>query len=229
MTRVRHAAASSLLRIAITATGIVGCASAAEPTARGPQQTQAAELAASLHDQRSIIFSASIAVTVSDPASSAEAVSGLARSFGGYVEWSQSSNEGTASLRLRVPSASLDQALDQVGSLGRERTREISSTDVTESLADLEAVVANRKALRDRLRTLLARAQKVEEVLKIETELSRIQTEIDREEGRLKCLRSQVAMSLLSVQLQRQRVLGPLGYLIEGSAWLVEKLFVIRR
>jgi hypothetical protein len=68
----------------------------------------------------------------------------------------------------------------------------------------------------------------VEEVLRVEGELTRLQTQIDRTEGRLKRLRSEVELSTLSARFERRRILGPLGYALKGVAWVVEKLFVIR-
>jgi hypothetical protein len=60
---------------------------------------------------------------------------------------------------------------------------------------------------------------------------TRLQTEIDRGEARLKRLRTDVALSALSLDLQlrpKPRILGPLGYLWVGTKWFVTKLFVIR-
>lgn len=43
--------------------------------------------------------------------------------------------------------------------------------------------------IRDRLRTPLERAKTVEELLEVERELARVQTEIDKQEGRLELRR----------------------------------------
>ncbi len=47
-------------------------------------------------------------------------------------------------------------------------------------------------------------------------------------QGRLDRLKSQVELSALSVTLQRDVVLGPLGYVGYGVWWALSKLFVIR-
>jgi hypothetical protein len=177
---------------------------------------------------RAVIRSASIRVSVRDPDSAASQVVLLVEGRGGYVEHSRTTRARGASLQIRVPSDQLSATLDEIAALGTEEQRETTARDVTEQLADLEAALANNRALRDRLRLLLERAGTVEEVLKVEAQLTRLQTEIDRQEGRVKRLRSEVDLSSVSVSLERRRILGPLGYVVKGVGWVVKKLFVIQ-
>jgi hypothetical protein len=51
----------------------------------------------------------------------------------------------------------------------------------------------NKTALRDRLRALLAQAKDVKDILSVEEQLTRLQTEIDAMESWLKSIRSRVA------------------------------------
>jgi predicted nucleic acid-binding Zn-ribbon protein len=104
-----------------------------------------------------------------------------------------------------------------------------SSQDVTETFIDNEARLKNLYALRDRIRALLEKADEVEELLKIERELSRIQSEIDSLEGRQKSLQQSVDFAEVSVTFEPRTILGPLGYVASGVGWVVEKLFFIRR
>jgi multidrug resistance efflux pump len=134
---------------------------------------------------------------------------------------------------LRVPAHRLDAALDALAALGKEISREVRAVDVTESSADLEAHLANQKALRERLRDALERAQKVDELLMVERELARVQAEIDRVEGHRARMRTSVAQSTISLALRaepepapkpKRRILGPLG----AAWWVVQKLWVVR-
>lgn len=117
--------------------------------------------------------------------------------------------------------------MDAITTLGDVRNRAVASRDVTDEYFDLETRLKNAIAQRDRLRALLEKASKVEEILAVEKELSRIQAELESMQGRLDRLRSEVEESTLSVTLERKRVLGPLGYLAYGIGWCVEKLFVL--
>ena len=179
-------------------------------------------------DGRVLVRSASLSVEVEriDPAL-AEITSFTARS-GGYVESSMRHSEGSAHLVIRVPSATLDAALDSIGRVGRVKGRSIVATDVTTEAQDLDARVLSLRATRDRLRQLLERAASVADIAAVEAQLSRVQQDLDSLDGRLKALRTDVALSAVAVDLDRRHVLGPLGLVAAGLAWVVEKLFVLR-
>lgn len=176
----------------------------------------------------------SLALEVEDVPKAATAVEGVAREVGAFVESQSSHKDASARLVLRVPADRLQETLARLSEIGEETHRSIEARDVTDEVGDLEARHENLVALRDRLRTLLARAKSVEDVLSVERELTRLQTELDALDGRLTRLRNDVARARLEVQLSKQkppeprRILGPLGYLWVGTKWFVEKLFVIR-
>ena len=145
---------------------------------------------------------------------------------GGHVENSSARGDQSASMKLRVPSAKLDAVLAQLAALGREKNRRESAEDVTGTVVDLDAKLKNSIALRDRLRKLLDQAKDVKDVLAIERELTRVQSEVDSMEGRLKALRGLVSLASVDFRVERTRILGPLGYLGKGLGWLITKLFV---
>jgi hypothetical protein len=206
---------------------LLGCASAGgDESSAAPDRTKSGAVS-----DRLLVKTAELRVAVEAVATAADSASALAQGMGGYVAGSSVAGEESAHLDLRVPAARLDEALDALAALGEERARSVAASDVTAEVSDLEATLANQRALRDRLRALLARAQKVEEVLEVERELTRLQTEIDGGEARLTRLRTGVALSALGLELERRkkpRILGPLGYLFVGTKWFVTKLFVIR-
>ena len=70
-------------------------------------------------------------------------------------------------------------------------------------------------------------ATEAEDVLAIEKEPNRVQAEVETMQGRLDRMKSQIALSSLSVTLKRELVLGPLGYAGYGLWWAISKLFVI--
>jgi len=224
---VRAKRVALLLGLSAGLLAVAACARAPMPMRLPETVTRQVDREAELSG-RAIIRSASIRVSVRDPDFAASQVILLVEGRGGYVEHSRTTRERGASLRIRIPSDQLSDTLDEIAALGNEAQRETTARDVTEQLADLEAAAANNRALRDRLRLLLERAETVEEVLKVEAQLTRLQTEIDRQEGRVKRLRSEVDLSSVSVSLERRRILGPLGFVVKGIGWVVKKLFVIQ-
>lgn len=183
---------------------------------------------------RLLVKTASIDIVVPSVADAVDETNRIVGESGGYVHDSETEKDSIARLNLRVPVAQLFAVLERLAGLGEETQREVSVEDVTEMVADLDAELANKKALRDRLRALLARAKDVKEVLSVEAELTRLQTDIDTLEGRLKRLRTDIQFSAVHVKLRprepekQRRILGPLGYLYVGGKWFITKLFVIR-
>jgi hypothetical protein len=179
-------------------------------------------------EARVLIRKAALGLEVEKVGSAIAAATALTTRLGGYVESSVQHSDRSARLVLRVPSTSLDASLDSLARIGKVESRSITSTDVTEQARDLDARVATLRATRDRLRQLLERAASVSDIAAVETQLARVQQDLESLEGRLKSLRTDVALSELSLSIEQRHVLGPLGLVAAGLAWVVEKLFILR-
>ena len=134
-------------------------------------------------------------------------------------------------LRFQLPAARLPALLPQLESLGTLTFRYIENADVTATGLDLEARLKGKIVLRDRLRQLLDRTTAVPDMLAVESELNRVQGEIDSETAALATLRNRTEFAALEITIwpsSPRRILGPLGYVFHGLWWTVEKLFVIR-
>ncbi len=198
---------------------------------RNPGGGQAPEAdRAKASGERLLVRRASLEVAVQDVAVATRAAEALARELGGFVESSRTRVDGPSRLVVRIPEPRLEEGLDRLAALGEERERSLAARDVTDEVADVEARLRSARALRDRLRALLARAEEVEEVLSIEKELARVQLEVETLEARLERLRGDVALARVDVALwhHQREILGPLGYALQGLGWILEKLFVIR-
>ncbi|MDH4274277.1 MAG: DUF4349 domain-containing protein [Gammaproteobacteria bacterium] len=179
-------------------------------------------------DGRLIAKTATVDIEVEDIQSLDEKIRSVVKNNGGYLISSRLNSSHRYNAKIKVPAKELESTMNLLAGLGKERSRTIEMSDVTEDVVDSEAELTNLVSLRGRARELLAKATTVDEILKVETELNRIQTRIDTINGRLKALHNQVDMSLLSVSASEHRVYGPLGYLGIGLWWVVEKLFVIK-
>ena len=146
--------------------------------------------------------SASIEVDKLDPA--ILKVRQVASQLGGYI--ANSSIVGgrdqvrSATLEVKIPAAKYDQAVGALGGIGKVESVNTSVADVGEEFVDINARVANAKRLEERLVNLLAtRTGKLEDVLAVERELARVREEIERNEGRIRYLKTRAAISTLSV------------------------------
>lgn len=178
--------------------------------------------------ERKVVRSGDLAVAVESPEQASAAIVHIVEEAGGFVELSTVAKDSTVRLRCRVPASKLDQIVNAVAALGEVKRRTLSAADVTERYSDLETRLRNDLALRERLRELLSRAANVQDVLAIEKELNRIQSEIETLQARFDRLKSELELSALSVDLERTRLLGPLGYVGYGLWWALSKLFIVR-
>ena len=181
--------------------------------------------------ERMLAWKASLSIEVADVTNAALRAVALAEENGGYLESRSDSSYGGTSLKLRLPANTFTNAMGALETLGEVESRRVESEDVTEQYVDVEARLKNRIVLRDRLRKLLDQATEVKDILAIETELNRVQGDVDSMEARIKALRGRVDFAVLDLYLSQKsptKILGPLGYLFKGLFWTVEKLFVIR-
>lgn len=177
---------------------------------------------------RMLAWKAYLTIEVDNVGESMAKTVALAERFKGYVEQKSDSGEESASVRLRIPAPSLKDAVGALELLGEITYRTVSGEDVTEQYIDVEARLKNKIELRDRLRQVLASAKEVKDIIAIETELNRVQSDIDSMEGKIKLLRGQVDYASVEVTLQRKKILGPLGFVLKGFWWGIKKLFVLR-
>ncbi len=178
--------------------------SASEAPAQGGSASAAVVAPSSM-----IIRNGSASVLVDSLELGIAAVQQLASRYGGYVgNTSLSAGEyqvRSATLELKVPAARFDSAIAGLRPIGKVESVSSTAEDVGEEFVDVTARVANAKRLEDRLVSLLAtRTGKLEDVLAVERELSRVREEIERYEGRLRYLRSRVATSTLSITVHER-------------------------
>ena len=153
---------------------------------------------------------ATLEVSKLDPA--VEQVRALALKRGGYVTNSSTSGGRdqvrSAMLEIRIPAQRYDEAVAALGGIGKVETTQTNAQDVGEEFVDVTARVDNARKLEARLIDLLAtRTGRLQDVLSVERELSRVRTEIDQLEGRIRFLNNRVALSTLTVNLHEPQPL----------------------
>jgi len=129
----------------------------------------------------------------------------LARRVGGVITTERvdtASEHGTAELTLRIPSTSTDGVFRDLAGLGDVLSQTVTARDVGKEYFDAGLRLSSLEATLHRYQEILAKANTVEEVLRIENELSRIRTEIEQVKGNLRWLADRVARATLHVSLR---------------------------
>jgi len=106
---------------------------------------------------------------------------------------------------------------------GKMITNSVSADDLTRQILDTDARLKAQTTLRDRLQRLLAtRDAKLNDLLALERELARVQSQIESATTTLNVLRKRVSMSVVSINYQSQSVavsqsaLAPIGRALKG-------------
>jgi len=154
---------------------------------------------------RMIVRTADMSLVVNDVAVALDQIAELAEGFGGYVvsstKWKENSRL-VGIISIRVPAEGFGDAMDTLRGMAVDVTHEeTSAQDVTEEYVDLSAKLKNLEATEEQLLRLMEKAEKVEDILNIQRELSDTRGEIEQTKGRMQYLERTSATSLIRVQL----------------------------
>ena len=107
-------------------------------------------------------------------------------------------------MTIRVPSQRFDVFVSEISKgVSYFDNKDISAVDVTEQYIDIEARLKAKKTLEARYLELLKKANKVSEMLEIEAQLSAIREEIEAKEGQFRYMKSQIAMSTITLEFYK--------------------------
>lgn len=156
--------------------------------------------------KRDVIQTADLALIVEKAEDSVAQIAQLTVANDGYVESSQvregSSGSKYGSMTLRVPSAKLSETVNQIKALATKVSSEtLNSDDVTAQLVDMDAQLKNLRAEEESYRSILTRSGKIDDVLAVTRELSRVRGQIEQLEASKKYVTDRVAMSAINVSL----------------------------
>lgn len=126
---------------------------------------------------------------------------------GGFVSASEGDAK-TQSITLRVPVAQYDAVRAALAGLG-PMTGSENSEDVTANLADMEGRIATMKKAIERIRALLANAQRVQDIIAIESELSQREAELEGILRQQAAMKDKAALSTITVVVSGSIVSGP--------------------
>ena len=151
---------------------------------------------------------AHLTLVISDIERAAEEIRQKAEQLQGYVsslEFYDLTQERRAGhITLRVPGDQFETALAMLGEVGKVRDTSFSEEDVTLQYVDLEARIKTMEAQEKRLRELLEKADKVEEVLEVEKELWRVRGDLESMVAEFRHLQQQVSYSTINIHLQEK-------------------------
>ncbi len=151
---------------------------------------------------------ARVTLEVDKVSDATERVRALVREQGGQVineSVSTDHKHATAQLALRVPSEKTETFMTALAGLGIVRSKQVTARDVGKEYFDAQIVLANLEATLHRYEEILAKATEVKQILEIESELSRVRTQIDRVKGDMRYMRDRTSRSTIYLSIATSR------------------------
>lgn len=153
--------------------------------------------------EQRIVKTGEITLEVDSVAETLGRVRALVAELNGYVGGSQAGTlEESATITARIPAAAFDEALTRLHELDvdvvAETTRE---QNVTSQIVDLQARMDNLEASEASYRELVARAEKIEDILAVQSRLDDVRGQIEQIAAQLKALEGQADLSTLTITL----------------------------
>jgi len=170
-------------------------------------QTGTTDMEQTLATEPMIVRTGHMSLVVEDVAASMDLIADLADTFDGRVVSSGIFRNGdrlTGSISIRVAVDYFDEAILALRGIASEVNSETtSSKDVTEEYVDLEAKLRNLHVTEEQLLRIMEQAENVEDILKVQRELTRIRGEIEQTQGRMQYLERTTSSSLIEVGLSQ--------------------------
>ncbi len=170
---------------------------------------------------RMVIRTGNMSVNVASVDKATTDIKQLTEGSGGYVENSQIDNitippvqdvngstiakevtEKYANMTVRVPEDKFESIFNSIKGMGKLVSENTNGSDITAEYRDTAVRVDNLKIQEQSLQQLMPKAKNIDEILRIETELNRVRTDIDLYSGNLKRWDNLVQLSTINIYLK---------------------------
>jgi hypothetical protein len=159
---------------------------------------------------RKIIKNADMRLLVKDTDTAIDRSTQIVTDLGGYIvssrTWYQDyygNNLRYAAITIGIPVDQFERAIQRFRDLAvRVLDENASGEDVTDQYVDLQSELQNLEATRARIKEFLEDAKTVDEALRINQELSNIESQIEQIKGRMNYLADRAAFSTITVNFE---------------------------
>ncbi|MEK5214341.1 DUF4349 domain-containing protein [Psychrobacillus sp. FSL H8-0487] len=176
------------------------------------QESVAEETAAP--STRMIIHQARISTNVKDLKKAQHNMEQRVKDYGGYIVESnvylESDETSSGKMIVRIPEKHFETFLSEAElEASKVLEKNVTGQDVTEQYVDLSSRVKSKRAVEERLLAFMKDAEKTEDLLKISSDLAKVQEEIEVLAGKIKYLENQTSFSTIELTMFENRVIIP--------------------
>ena len=170
-------------------------------------QESVEDVDASLVVEKKMIKSGNLYLKVNEIGAALDEISAIAKNNQGEIFSTEVSRTAEGRTRhgyvtVKVPATSFDKAFEELKKVASVvLTESVSGQDVTEQYADLQSRLRNKQAEEASFMKILEQAGKMDDVLMVTKELSRVRGEIELLQGRIRLMDSQIDMSSITMNI----------------------------
>jgi hypothetical protein len=174
----------------------------------GPAPTVAAANPVTTQIPEQLVIEGTLAVQVDEIGDVVPSLRALVEQAGGRVineVVSGAEKSWNAQLKVRVPPNKVDDVVGFLAKRGEITDKRITATDVSKQLFDQELALKNLHTTLDRLHELMKQGGlKIQEILQVEQEMTRLRGQIEQIEGEQRFLKDRVALATLDIAMTRK-------------------------
>ncbi len=126
-----------------------------------------------------------------------------------------------ATLEVRIPSKNFKKFMDAIDDIGHVTDKETYTEDITSQYFDTEARLKSLEIQEERLLTMLSKAEKLQDIIELEKELSRVRYDIETYTGTLKKWDNLIDYSRVRILVYEVEELKP-----QADGTFIEKISV---
>ena len=165
-------------------------------------------------DPEKIIYSGNITMYTDNYEETSDQILAYTNGIGGFVQYaSYQANEDSyydytayGYLQIRVPVDQFDAALASIENFGEVSSSSLSSVNVSQEYHNYQSELESYKIQEERLLSYLSEADDISDLLTIESELSRVRTQIDYLTTILQSYDNQIDYSTIYITMYEQEV-----------------------
>jgi hypothetical protein len=155
---------------------------------------------------KAMIKTGQVAVTSTDLDRARDEVDQLLFGFGGSIDNEQTSHDRDGNIErstlvVRVPVAKFKAAMDALEKLGKMRTSESTSKDVTTQLIDVDERVETLQTSLDRLQDYQRDSENIDDLIRFEDQITERESELQSLKAQQSYLADQTSMATITVYL----------------------------
>ncbi|MEQ8197809.1 MAG: DUF4349 domain-containing protein [Clostridiaceae bacterium] len=165
-------------------------------------------------DISKIIYSGNISLYTDDYKGTFAKIGEYAVNVGGFIQNSNSSYIdktqnillSSGYITIRVPAAKFDEAMKEIQNYGSPISTSRNSMNISQQYQDIKGQLDSLKIQEERLLEYLKKADKIQDMLSIESELNRVRTQIDNKTTMIKNWDKEVAYSTIYVSVTEKKL-----------------------